>query len=222
MFYDSDPNIYAFYWDNACLNDKGTREAFQKRGQCETLVQKKEHSQCQWFRKNKIQKKVYREETPDHSRAPDHVCIQLLWQVLMSFDRVPFLGLEDREYILRRILLLLEWILRALFLLTKEMFSFLFPHSRLKKSIIKITHRSARAEPRWKSRLDRLSFIGFPHRIKHSDASLIYHCYRKLFVYLLLFFRVSFSAVSRSNTASFSGFTAVWCSAARQWNICWE
>ena len=76
------------------------------------------------------------------SRAPDHACIQLLWQVLMSHDRVPCLSLEDRGHILRRILLLREWILRALFLLTKEMFSFLFLHSRLKKSIIKITHRS--------------------------------------------------------------------------------
>ena len=85
------------------------------------------------------------------------------------------------------------------------MFSFLFLHSRLKKSIIKITHRSAKAQPRWKSRLDRLSFIGFPHRIKHSDASLINHSYRKLFVYLLLFLELpvhfsSSSAVSRTNT----------------------
>ena len=65
--------------------------------------------------------------------------------------------------------------------------------------------QSARARLRWKSRLDRLSFIGFPHGIKHSDASLIYHSYRKLFVYLLLFLELpvhfsSSSAVSRTNT----------------------
>ena len=160
------------------IKESGKRKAFQKRGQ------------QLWYKMTKC-----REEYTElrDSRAPDHVCIQLLWQVLMSFDRVPFLGLEDRGHILRRILLLLEWILRVLFLLTKEMFSFLFPHSRLKKSIIKITHRSDRARLRWKSKLDRLSFIGFPHRIKHSDASLIYNCYGNLFVYFLLSVRASFA-----------------------------
>ena len=58
-------------------------------------------------------------------------------------------------------------------LLTKQMFSFLFPHFRLKKSIIKITHRSlCQARLRWKSRLDGLSFIGFPRGIKHSNLDI--------------------------------------------------